>query len=127
LGTRYSPEDRLDEIRNVTPLRAEGLFGLIGKTVCAVVYDSDITINYSPIEGNLQGENLGTVAFDVLDVVYLSGFSDGTLPRVQIEILDSNIVCELSQNLYVDAPEPSSSSEPYEIRPNNCSDNNGYK
>jgi hypothetical protein len=91
------------------------------------VYDSDVSINYSPLEGNLQGENLGTAAFHVLDVVYLPGFSSGTLPRVRIEILDANIVCEESLNLYLDAPEPSSSSEPYDVKPNDASDNNGYK
>jgi hypothetical protein len=127
LGTGDSPEILLDKIPDVTPLRAEGLYGLIGKTVCAVVYDSDVSINYSPLNGNLQGENLGTAAFNVLDVVYLPGFSTGTLPRVQIEILDAEEICEQSLNLYLDAPVPPSSSEPYDVKPNDMSDNSGYK
>lgn len=127
LGSGDSPEVRLDKIPDVTPLRADGLYGLIDKTACAVVYESDVSINYSPLEGNLQGENLGTVAFQVLDVVYLPGFSTGTLPRVRIEIFDANEVCEESLNLYLDAPEPLSSSKPYDVKPNDGSDNNGYQ
>jgi len=127
LGTGDSPEVRLDEIPNVIPLRAEGLYGLIGKTVCAVVYDSDVSTNYSPIEANLQGENLGTVAFSVKAVKYLSDFSSGTLPAVQIKMLNADVLCEDSLKLYLDAPEPSSSSEPYDVKPNDPSDNDGYK
>jgi hypothetical protein len=126
LGTGDSPEVRLDEIPDVTPLRAEGLFGLIGKTICSIVYDSDVSINYDPFEGNLQGENTGTVAFEVEDVVYLPGFSDSTLPRVKINILNSNEVCEQSLNLYLDAPMPSSSSEPMDVKPDDEIDNVGY-
>ena len=52
------------------PLRALGLNSLVGKDVCAVVYDSDISINYDKtrslgVNGNLQGETLGIVAFHV--------------------------------------------------------------
>ncbi len=62
LGAPVPDDNRerwLDEIPGVTPLRATGLSMLIGKTVLAVVYDSDISINYSPLEGNLKGANLG--------------------------------------------------------------------
>ena len=117
----------VDEIPDVIPLRAEGLFGLIDKTVCAVVYNSDISINYNPLEGNLHGETLGVVAFIVRDVQYLPGFSSSTLPRIQIDILDAYLECENEQTLYTDAPEPSSSSEPFDIRPNDPSDDDGYK
>jgi hypothetical protein len=131
LGTSRNPERLLDEIPHVIPLRAEGLWGLRGKTVCALVWDSDISINYDQgtplgINGNLQGEKLGVVAFDVLDVVYLGGFSSSTLPRVQVTIRNANEVCEGPLTLYTDAPEPRSSSQPMDIRPNDTRDNSGY-
>ncbi len=50
----------LDEVNDVTPLRATGLAMLTGQTVIAVVFDSDISINYDPLEGNLQGKTLGS-------------------------------------------------------------------
>jgi hypothetical protein len=127
LGTGNNPESLLDKIPNVIPLRAEGLWGLIGRTVCALVWDSDISINYGPIEGSLKGEKLGVAAFEVQDVVYLNGFSSSTLPRVKIQIKDANQVCEQSLSLYTTAPVPSSSSVPADIRPNDSSDNNGYQ
>lgn len=126
LGTGGNPEQFLDNVPNVTPLRAEGLWGLIDRTVCAVVYDSDISINYGPLQGSLKGANRGTVAFKVLDVVHLTGFSSSTLPRVQLQILDANVVCEGPQTLYTDAPIPSSSSVPADVKPNDPSDNTGY-
>ena len=131
LGTGNDPEKLLDKIPHVIPLRAEGLFGLIGKTVCALVWDSDINVNYDKpkpegINGVLKGEKLGVVAFEVLNVVYLSGWSSSTLPRVQLIIRDPNLVCLGTLGLYLTAPEPKSSSEPRDIRPNNPVDNAGY-
>ena len=69
---------------HVTPLRATGLAMLVGETICAVVFDSDISINYDPLDGNLQGEKLGTVALEVIDVRRLRGFSSSSLPEVDI-------------------------------------------
>jgi hypothetical protein len=127
LGTGSDPESLLDKIPNVIPLRAEGLYGLIGKTVCALVWDSDISINYNPIEGSLKGEKLGVAAFLVQDVVYLSGFSSSTLPRVKVQIADANQVCAGTLGLNSTAPVPSSSSVPADIRPNFAGDNAGYQ
>jgi len=134
LGTGSDPEKLLDKIPHVIPLRAEGLWGLRGKTVCALVWDSDINVNYDKpkpegINGVLKGEKLGVVAFDVLNnnsVVYLPGFSSSTLPRVQVTIRDPSEVCNGTLGLYLTAPEPKSSSEPRDIRPNNTVDNQGY-
>ena len=86
-------EAQLDKIPDVTPLQAPGLSSLLGQTVCAVVYDSDISINFNPLTGNLKGANLGTVAFDVLSVTPLLGFSDSSLPQVGVRIIDPS-VCE---------------------------------
>ncbi|MEN8375306.1 MAG: DUF11 domain-containing protein, partial [Gemmatimonadota bacterium] len=115
LGTGADPEILLDEIPDVIPLRADGLYMLIGMTLCAVVYDSDISINYGPIQGNLQGANLGTVAFLVLDVRTLLGLSSSTLPEVDILILDADVVCNNTLTLKEGVPIPDTSSEPFDI------------
>lgn len=105
----------LDEIPNVIPLRATGLSMLQGQKVFAVVYDSDISVNYDPMKGNLQGANLGVVAFEVLDVEARGG--DSNLPRVQIRILNADNVEDGALHLFTNAPEPESSSEPEDTNP----------
>jgi len=111
------PEGDDNEIPLVTPLRATGLKMLEGRTVCAVVYDSDISINYGPLNGSLKGANLGTVAFHVRSVTRLTGFSSSSLPKVELEIRDANEVCNGPLTLFTDAPEPSTSSTPFDIVP----------
>lgn len=117
LGRGSDPEKLLDKIPNVTPLRATGLAALVGYTVCAVVYDSDVSINYGPLNGSLKGANLGTVAFQVLAVTELTGYSSSALPEVEILILDAETACGGPQTLFTDAPEPRSSSEPFDTVP----------
>ena len=120
LGSPDAEGDRealLDKIPDVIRLRADGLALLEGRVVCGVAYDSDISINYGPIDGSLKGANLGTVAFKVLEVTKLEGFSSSSLPEVDIEILDADEVCEGELVLFTDAPEPTSSSEPFDIEP----------
>ncbi len=112
LGAGSDPEVLLDKIPDVTPLRATGLELLEGETVCAVVFDSDISINYDALNGSLKGANIGTVAFDVLEVRALEGASSSSLPEVDIEILDAEETCEGELELFTDAPELISSSEP---------------
>jgi hypothetical protein len=110
-------EDLLDEIRDVTPLRATGLSMLVGQVVFAVVYDSDISINYSPLKGSLKGDNLGIVAFEVLSVRERRDGSSSDLPRVTVRILDATSYRDGALWLFANAPKPYSSSEPYDIRP----------
>src|SRR5687768_5058898 len=62
------PQADLDEVQNVMPLRNQDLVELVGKCFVAVVYDSDISINYLPLEANLQGARLGLFYFTVLAV-----------------------------------------------------------
>ena len=62
------PQSQLDEIPDVMPLRDQDLVRLIGLTCTAVVYDSDISMNYDPIKANLQGARLGLFTFTVLGV-----------------------------------------------------------
>lgn len=120
LGAPVPDDDRevlLDKIPNVTPLRATGLTMLIGKTVLAVVYDSDVSINYSPLQGNLMGANLGLVAFEVLHVQKRTDGSSSSLPRVSIRILGVEDVRDRQIVLFSNAPVPQSSSEPFDINP----------
>ena len=83
-------------------------------TLCAVVYDSDLSIDYGPLSGSLKGVNLGTVAFRVLSSSPLFDHSSGSLPQVEVEVLDAGTVCEQELRLFTDAPEPESSSRPYD-------------
>ena len=117
LGSGGDSEALLDKIPDVTPLRATGLAQLEGETVCAVVFDSDISINYDPLYGSLKGANLGTVAFDVVGVRARTDGSSGSLPEVDIEILDAECVCEGELLLFRDAPEQISSSWPWDVDP----------
>ena len=107
-------EDLLDKIPGVTPLRATGLELLIGRTVCAVVYDSDVSIKYDPLNGSLKGDNLGTVAFEVVSVTERTDGSSSSLPEVEIQILSAETVCE-DLALFTGAPAPSSSSDPPDV------------
>ena len=106
----------LDEIPDVTPLRATGLAMLTGQTICAVVYDSDISINYDPLQGNLQGDNLGVVSFDVVSVTRRTDGSSSDLPRVRIRVRDA-ATCQQPLVLFDNAPVPVSSSEPEDTQP----------
>jgi hypothetical protein len=62
------PQHLLDKVRDVMPLRNQELVQLIGRTCVAVVYDSDISMNYTPINANLQGGRYGLFTFTVLAV-----------------------------------------------------------
>jgi hypothetical protein len=117
LGSGDNPEILLDEIPGVMPMRARGLKMLIGTTILAVVYDGDININYSPITGNLQGANLGLVAFDVVDVIQRTDGSTGALPKVKVRIQSVTEVKSRQIYVFKNAPEPKSSSEPFDVSP----------
>lgn len=118
-GGEDDREVLLDKIPNVTPLRASAISMLKGKTIMALVYDSDVSINYSELNGNLMGSNLGIVAFDVIDVFKRTDGSTGSLPRVVIRIRDVTAVSARPLVLFSNAPEPESSSEPYDVSPPN--------
>jgi len=124
-------ESILDKISNVIPLRADGLEQLEGGTFCALVYDSDISINYDAIiNGNLKGSNLGFAAFEVLVDgvnVIIPEISSSTLPSVDITILDANEVCAGDLNLSFEAPHPVTSSEPFDINPEVVDPNDPYR
>lgn len=117
LGTGSDPEVLLDKVPDVTPLRATGLKMLVGKTIFAVVYDGDISTNYSPLQGNLQGANLGIVALTVQEVTKRTDGSSMSLPKVKVRIENAATLAGQSMYLFSNAPVPSSSSEPGDIDP----------
>lgn len=119
LGTGNDPEAFLDKVPNITPLRARGLSMLTGKKVLAVVYDSDISVNYNNngLDGSLKGANLGLVALTVQKVTLRRNGSSGSLPVVQVKIENVDAAKKTSIQLFSNAPKPSSSSIPYDIRP----------
>ena len=87
-GFGMNGEFLLDKIPDVEPLQTAELQALVGETFCAVVYDSDVSMNYDPQEGNLQGGTLGILALKVLHVGEPNG---EVLPDITIEILDSSV------------------------------------
>jgi len=89
-----------------------------------VVYDSDISINYGPLQGNLQGARLGIAAIHVkVGGVRFFEDSSSTLPTVLITVLDPAICAGPLRT--VTAPRPPSSSEPMDLDPANPS--GGYQ
>jgi len=110
-------EEHLDNIPDLTPLRATALAMLKGKTVYAVVYDSDVNVNYSLLSGSAKGAQLGVVAFDVLDVQKRTDGSSSDLPKVTIRVRSVSEVSALNLSLFSNAPVPSSSGEPFDINP----------
>lgn len=117
LGSGEGPEVLLDKIPNVTPLRAKGLKMLVGQVILAVVYDGDVSINYSPLNGNLQGSNLGMVALEVISVTKRTDGSSGSLPKVSVRIRNVEQAKKAPLKLFSNAPVPKSSSEPFDINP----------
>lgn len=110
-------ENLLDKIPDVTPLRAEGLKMLTGRTIIAVVYDGDVGMNYGPLSGSLKGANLGLVALEVLEVKKRTDGSTGSLPRVKVKIVSVGAAEDAALKLFKNAPVPRSSSEPYDTHP----------
>jgi hypothetical protein len=116
-GGEDGPENFLDKIPNVTPLRAKALKMLEGKTVLAVVYDGDVSTNYDPLTASLKGETLGRVALQVIKVTRRTDGSSGSLPRITVKIVSVDEANAATIKLFSNAPAPRSSSEPFDINP----------
>lgn len=88
-------EENLDKIAGVVPLTEADIYALVDRVVCAVVYDSDISIDVSDGYGNLQGATLGVTAFVVTGAApHPEG--DPYLPRITVDVLaprDVSPVC----------------------------------
>jgi hypothetical protein len=82
-------ENNLDKIRDVFPLRSVELNNTVGKTFCAIVYDSDISLDASRHEASLKGSTLGRTAFTVVSTVARSG---SYLPYLRVSLIPSSQV-----------------------------------
>jgi hypothetical protein len=79
-------ENNLDKITGVVPLSAADILNLEGQTVCAVVYDSDISYDKSAGHASLKGATLGLTAFTVTAV---TPGTKKTLPSITVDLLPS--------------------------------------
>jgi hypothetical protein len=85
-GRPNNREDLLKVVPHVAPLQQAGLELLVGQRVYAVVMDGKVMIKTSPFSADLRGKNLGVIAFEVVALVPQA---DGSLPAVQVKILDA--------------------------------------
>jgi len=100
------PDSLLKNVPNVTPLGATALGNLIGRQVCAVVYDHQVGIDPDQRTGDLRGANLGTVAFQVVALAPSGDASSLSLPSVQVRIRDARTTCRGPFALLTDAEAP---------------------
>jgi hypothetical protein len=103
-------ENNLDKIAGVTPLGASDIQSLVGQTVCAVVYDSDISVSVSDGYGNLKGATLGVTAFTVTATAPNPN-GGSYLPLITVSLLPSNQVATACQSLWA-VPTPTPTVEP---------------
>ena len=84
----------LDKIDGVAPLDEVEIAELVGKTVCAVVYDSDISVDVAAGFGNLQGATLGVTAFRVT-AADPNPAGGSYLPVITVDLLPSTEAIEV--------------------------------
>jgi hypothetical protein len=96
------PQECLDKVRDVMPLRNQDLAQLVGRTCTAVVYDSDINMDYRSdrhsepgIYANLQGERYGLFHF-IVEGVEVAGsipenMSSTSLYGLQLRIIEPQV------------------------------------
>lgn len=114
-----STEALLENVPNLTPLRATGLTRLEGRAVCAIVLDGEVEMGYNPLQGDISGPNLGKVAFQVLSVESAST-EPNALPSVRVRILDADAVCGDPLTPYIDAPPSISPTQPPDVVRPSC-------
>ena len=85
------PQSKLDKVPGVVPLRDECILNLIGNKCYVIVYDSDISMNYYPLNANLQGARLGLTYLEFLAVENPGSVKESTddtaLLDVWVEVL----------------------------------------
>jgi hypothetical protein len=91
-------ESLLDNVPDVTALRADGLALLVGRTVCAVVYSGDVAAGAS---ASLRGPTLGRIAFSVISLLPTD---DPAHPNVQVQIAEGHEVCAGQLAPFAEAP-----------------------
>jgi len=92
-----SDENNLDKIDGVAPLDEADILELEGETICAVVYDSDISIDVEKGFGSLKGATLGLTAFEVTAVE--PDPSGSVLPQITVNLLPSSEVVTTCENI----------------------------
>ena len=86
-GSDADDENNLDKINGVVPLGADDIAALDGKTVCAVVYDSDVSADVKDGYASLKGATSGLTAFLVTAV---GADPEGSvLPSITVDLLPS--------------------------------------
>ncbi len=112
-GYGVIPQNQLDPVDNVHPLRNQDLVNLVGRTCTAVVYDSDISMNYLTQQASLQDERMGLFSFTVLAVEVPGDMPDANCTSTSF-VANGNVVatdgewpCEL--------PESKSSTSLYDL------------
>lgn len=94
-----SNENNLDKIDGVLPLSAADINKLVGKTVCAVVFDSDVSVTEQGRSASLKGATLGITAFRVTAVSpHPAGGS--YLPLITVDLLHSSQVRTACAEVY---------------------------
>ena len=92
LGSPDSSGERtslLVGIEGLLAVRADRAALLVGRSVCAVVYDEDLAISESDSRLDLDGPNLGIVAFRVSSIFT----SASVWPTLLVEALDVRSTC----------------------------------
>ena len=82
-------ENNLDKIDGVVPLSEADIYALVGQTVCAVVYDSDISVDIDAGFGSLKGATLGLTAF-MVTLVSPNPEGGSYLPLIRVDLLSSD-------------------------------------
>ncbi len=91
-------ENNLDKIAGTVPLGQADIEALTGKTVCAVVYDSDISVDRGKGQASLKGATMGVTAFKVTAVTP-NPAGGSYLPDITVDLLPSAQVQSVCQNL----------------------------
>ena len=87
-------QSNLDKADQVRPLTDTEFNDLLGVTVCAVVYDSDVSYDEVDQYANLQGANLGLAAFTVTAVTPQGG---SLHPNITVDLIPSSQIKELCE------------------------------
>ena len=99
-GGGAANEDNLDKIEGVAQLDGAAIANLVGKTVCALVYDGDISVDVDKDFGNLKGATLGLTAFQVTAVGPDPDGAEGSgLPSITVDLLPSSDVQTACENV----------------------------
>ena len=89
-GSDAADENNLDKVNGVVPLGADDIVALKDKTVCAVVYDSDVSADVKDGYASLKGATTGLTAFTVTAVGPDPDGPDGSvLPSITVDLLPS--------------------------------------